>query len=165
MARISTMATSALANHLIGEAGLPEKVGQLVLTSAQQIPQISASDILERYVAAEVAEKTSGVRYPIVYVYCEKVVNDLREKFRTFSGTADLSVDIRVSHEHMDDLQSLLQTYVEAVTDVLDKRRGQWAKGIFYSGGYEIRFSPIKRGGRNFLQAAKVDLTVNVSVE
>ena len=64
MARISTMATSALANHLIGEAGLPEKVGQLVLTSAQQIPQISASDILERHVAAEVAEKTSGVRYP-----------------------------------------------------------------------------------------------------
>ena len=115
--------------------------------------------------AADVAEKTSGVRYPVVYVYCEKVVNDLREKFRTFSGTAELSVDIRVSHEHMDDLQGLLQAYVEAVTDVLDKRRGQWAKGVFYSGGYEIHFGPIKRGGRNFIQSAKVDLTVNVSVE
>ena len=100
-----------------------------------------------------------------MYVYCEKVVNDLREKFRTFSGTAELSVDIRVSHEHMDDLQGLLQAYVEAVTDVLDKKRGQWAKGVFYSGGYEIRFGPIKRGGRNFIQTAKVDLTVNVSVE
>ena len=112
MARISTMATSALVQHLAGEAGLSDKVGQLMLTSALQIPQISASDILERHVAADVAEKTSGVRYPIVYVYCEKVVNDLREKFRTFSGTAELSVDIRVSHEHMDDLQSLLQNYV-----------------------------------------------------
>ena len=165
MARISTMATSALVQHLAGEAGLSDKVGQLMLTSALQIPQISASDILERHVTADVAEKTSGVRYPIVYVYCEKIVNDLREKFRTFSGTAELSVDIRVSHEHMDDLQSLLQNYVEAVTDVLDKRRGQWAKGVFYSGGYEIHFSPIKRGGRNFIQAAKVELTVNVSVE
>jgi hypothetical protein len=165
MARISTMATSALVQHLAGEAGLSDKVGQLTLTSALQIPQISASDILERHVAADVAEKTSGVRYPIVYVYCEKVVNDLREKFRTFSGSAELSVDIRVSHEHMDDLQSLLQNYVEAVTDVLDKRRGQWAKGVFYSGGYEIHFSPIKRGGRNFIQAAKVELIVNVSVE
>jgi hypothetical protein len=165
MARISTIATSALVQHLAGEAGLSDKVGRLTLTSALQIPQISASDILERHVAADVAEKTSGVRYPIVYVYCEKVVNDLREKFRTFSGTAELSVDIRVSHEHMDDLQSLLQNYVEAVTDVLDKRRGQWAKGVFYSGGYEIHFGPIKRGGRNFIQAAKVDLTVNVSVE
>ena len=165
MARISTIATSALVQHLAGEAGLSDKVGRLTLTSALQIPQISASDILERHVAADVAEKTSGVRYPIVYVYCEKIVNDLREKFRTFSGTAELSVDIRVSHEHMDDLQSLLQNYVEAVTDVLDKRRGQWAKGVFYSGGYEIHFGPIKRGGRNFIQAAKVDLTVNVSVE
>jgi hypothetical protein len=165
MARISSLATSALTKHLNGEAGLPEKVGQLVLTSALQIPQISPSDILERHVAADVAEKTSGVRYPVVYVYCEKVVNDLREKFRTFSGTAELSVDIRVSHEHMDDLQGLLQAYVEAVTDVLDKRRGQWAKGVFYSGGYEIHFGPIKRGGRNFIQSAKVDLTVNVSVE
>jgi hypothetical protein len=165
MARISTTATSALVQHLAGAAGLSDKVGQLSLTSTLQIPQISASDILERHVAAEVAEKTSGVRYPIVYVYCEKVVNDLREKFRTFSGTAELSVDIRISHEHMDDLQSLLQNYVEAVTDVLDKRRGQWAKGVFYSGGYEIHFGPIKRGGRNFIQAAKVDLIVNVSVE
>lgn len=165
MARISTIATSALVQHLAGEAGLSDKVGRLTLTSALQIPQISASDILERHVAADVAEKTSGVRYPIVYVYCEKIVNDLREKFRTFSGTAELSVDIRVSHEHMDDLQSLLQNYVEAVTDVLDKRRGQWAKGVFYSGGYEIHFGPIKRGGRNFIQAAKVDLIVNVSVE
>ena len=83
--------------------------------------------------AADLAEKTSGVRYPVVYVYCEKVVNDLREKFRTFSGTADLCVDIRVSHEHMDELQASLQTYVEAVTDVLDKKRGQWATGVFYT--------------------------------
>jgi hypothetical protein len=165
MARISSIATSELTKRLNGDAGLPERVGQLVLSSTLQIPQISAADILERHVAADVAEKTSGVKYPVVYVYCEKVVNDLREKFRTFSGTADLSVDIRVSHEHMDDLQGLLQMYVEAVTDVLDKRRGQWAKGVFYSGGYEINFGPIKRGGRSFIQSAKVDLTVNVSVE
>jgi hypothetical protein len=165
MARISSIATSALTKRLNSDDGLPQRVGQLVLTSALQIPQISAADILERHVAADVAEKTSGVRYPVVYVYCEKVVNDLREKFRTFSGTADLSVDIRVSHEHMDDLQGLLQAYVESVTDVLDKWRGQWAKGVFYSGGYEIHFGPIKRGGRNFIQAAKVELTVNVSVE
>ena len=42
---------------------------------------------------------------------------------------------------------------------------GQWGKGVYYTGGYEIEFSPIKRGGRSFVQAAKVELTVNVSVE
>lgn len=165
MARITRIATSALSGRLSGENGLPDKVGQLIMAGDIQLSPLSAADILERHVAAEVAEKTSGVRYPVVYVYCEKVKNDLREKFRTFSGTADLAVDIRVSHEHMNDLQSSLQTYVEAVTDVLDKRRGQWGGGVFYTGGYEIQFGPIKRGGRNFIQSAKVELTVNVSVE
>jgi hypothetical protein len=165
MARISSMATSALTRHLNGERGLPDKVGELVLSSEIRVSPISAADILERYVSADLAEKTSGVRYPIVYVYCEKVVNSLKEKFRTFSGTADLCVEIRVSHEHMDALQSSLQMYVEAVTDVLDGKRGQWGKGVYYTGGYEIEFSPIKRGGRSFVQAAKVELTVNVSVE
>jgi len=165
MARISSMVTSALTKHLSGEQGLPDKVGQLILTEEIRVPQISAADILERNVAAEIAEKTSGVRYPVVYVYCSKIVNELREKFRTFSGRAELTVEIRVSHEHMDELQPLLQTYVEAVTDVLDKKRGQWSAGVFYTGGYEIQFGAIKRGGKNFVQSAKLDLTVNVSVE
>jgi hypothetical protein len=165
MARIGTIATSALTGHLKGAHGLSDKVGELSMASDIRLPLITVTDILERNVAAELAEKTSGVRYPVVYVYCEKVVNDLREKFRTFSGTADLCVDIRVSHEHMDELQPSLQAYVEAVTDVLDKRRGSWTGGVFYTGGYEIQFSPIKRGGRNFVQSAKVELTVNVSVE
>jgi hypothetical protein len=165
MARISNIATAILTHHLSGEQGLPERVGHLIMAGEMSLAPLLATDILERHVAAEIAEKTSGVRYPVVYVYCQKVKNDLREKFRTFSGTVDLSVDIRVSHEHMDDLQTSLQTYVDTVTDVLDKKRGQWAPGVFYTGGYEIQYGPIKRGGRNFVQAAKVDLTVNVSVE
>lgn len=165
MARISSIATSALSQHLSGEQGVSEKIGQLILSTGINMPTIASSDIMERHVAAELAEKTSGVRYPVVYVYCEKVTNNLREKFRTFSGTADLSVEVRVSHEHMDELQGWLQTYIEAVTEVLDKKRGQWANGVFYTGGYEIQFGPIKRGGRSFVQTAKVELKVNVSVE
>ena len=165
MARISRIATSALSAHLTGDQGVPDKVGQLILAGEDQLSPLSAADILDGHIAADIAEKTSGVRYPVVYVYCEKVKNVLREKFRTFSGTVDLAVEIRVSHEHMSHLQESLQTYVEAVTDVLDKRRGRWTSGIFYTGGYEIQYGPIKRGGRGFIQPAKVELTVNVSVE
>ena len=39
-------------------------------------------------VAAEMAERALGMKYPRVNVYCEKIVNELREKFRTFSGTS-----------------------------------------------------------------------------
>jgi hypothetical protein len=34
---------------------------------------------------------------------------------------------------------------------------------MFYSGGYEVVFGPVKRGGRNFLQAAKITFEIGVS--
>ena len=166
MARISTAAVSALSDLLSGPNGLPDRIAALTESAASQnVPPLSSGDIAARHVAADLAEKTSGVRYPSVHVYCEKVVNELREKFRRFSGTANLVVDIRVSHEHMEPLQAMLQTYAEAVTDVLDSNRGHWSQSVFYTGGYAIQYGPIKRGGRNFLQAAKVELTVNGSME
>jgi hypothetical protein len=165
MARIGSMAVQALAGYLRGSDGLPDRIAKLTAASQFEIGPITAVDILERQVAADIAEKTSGVRYPAVHIYCPRIVNDLREKFRTFSGTADLTVEMRVSHEHMDDLQAMLQTFVEAVTDILDKKRGRWVPGVFYTGGYTVQFGPIKRGGRNFLQAAKVELTINISME
>ena len=165
MARIGSLAVQALAGYLRGPEGLPDKIANLTALNQFAIGPITAVDILERQVAADIAEKTSGVRYPAVHIYCPRMVNELREKFRTFSGTADLTVEMRVSHEHMDDLQAMLQTFVEAITDILDKKRGRWVPGVFYTGGYTIQFGPIKRGGRNFLQAAKVELTVNISME
>jgi hypothetical protein len=166
MARISTAAVSALADLLAGPNGLPARIAELANSTApQNVLPLSSGDIVARHVAADLAEKTSGVRYPTVHVYCEKVVNELREKFRRFSGTANLVVEVRVSHEHMEPLQAMLQTYAEGVTDVLDGNRGHWVKGVFYTGGYAIQYGPIKRGGRNFLQAAKVELTVNGSME
>lgn len=165
MANISTVAVSALYGLLTGANGLLERIDEISRDAGSGVPTLLASDILQRHVAADIAEKTSGVRYPSVHVFCEKVVNELREKFRRFSGTADLVVEIRVSHEHMDQLQEVLQTYAEVVTDLLDSKRGHWAPGVFYTGGYTIQYGPVKRGGRGFLQSAKVELTVNGSME
>ena len=165
MARISTSAVAALSDLLKGPNGLGDRTMQTTTHTGSEVPCVTPADIIERHVAAEVAEKTTGVRYPSIHVYCEKVVNDLREKFRRFSGSADLVVEIRVSHEHMDRLQAQLQLYAEAVTDILDTKRGYWTPGLFYTGGYVIHYGSIKRGGRSFLQSAKIELTVNGSTE
>src|SRR5688572_16458419 len=105
MAQVSTAAVAALVTHLTGPNGLPDRVAQLGRSGTLDLPLISSSNIETRHVAAEVEEKSSGARYPRVQVYCEKVVNALREKFRRFSGSADLVIEIRVSHEHIDELQ------------------------------------------------------------
>lgn len=90
--------------------------------------------------------------------------NSLTEKFRTFSGTAQVAVDVRFSQESVTGIQSALETYVGAVCQILDGARGDWGNGLFYAGGYEVIFSPVKRGGQSFLQTAKVVFGVAVSV-
>jgi hypothetical protein len=61
-------------------------------------------------------------------------------------------------------LQDALELYTDAATKVLDTNRGDWGDGMFYSGGYEVAFVATKRGGRNFLQVAKITLEIGVSI-
>jgi len=49
------------------------------------------------------------------------------------------------------------------VTQVLDANRGSWGQGMFFTGGYEVKFDPVQHGGRNFLQVAKVTFEVDLS--
>jgi hypothetical protein len=121
-------------------------------------------EIVTQNTAAELAEKTAGVKYPAIYVYCGKVANLLREKFRTFSGEAQMVAEVRVSQDRLDGLEAQTQLFAEAVTGALDSKRGDWGDGMFFGGGYEIGYGPVKHGGRNFLQIAKVTFTVEVSI-
>ena len=72
-------------------------------------------------------------------------------------------VEVRVSQDRLEELQRNLEAYVEAVGEVLDRNRGGWGEGLFYAGGYEATFGPVKHGGKNFLQVAKVAFEVDVS--
>ena len=91
------------------------------------------------------------------------MVNSQREKFRKFSGRARLNIEIKVSHTRSEGLERSLETYVDAVTEVLHRSQGDWGRGLGYSGAYEVHFEAVTQGGRNFLQTAKVVLEVDVS--
>ena len=41
---------------------------------------------------------------------------------------------------------------------------GDWGQGMFFAGGYEVAFEPVRHGGKNFLQVAKVSFEVDLSV-
>jgi hypothetical protein len=72
-------------------------------------------------------------------------------------------IETRISQDRLDDIQTNLQSYVDAVTQVLADNRGDWGDGVFYAGGYEISFGGVKHGGRNFLQLAKVSFVLQIS--
>jgi hypothetical protein len=162
MAQIQTQATKRLVDLLRAEGGLAAVCYELQAAIEGAPGEVPA--VLEQHIAADLAEKAGTVKYPVLHVYCEGVANKLTEKFRTFSGTASLVVEVRVTHDHVCDLQSHLAFYVDAVTEVLHRSRGDWGNGSCYTGGYEVAIQPVKRGGRSYLQAALISLDVQISV-
>jgi hypothetical protein len=164
MAQIGTIAVKKAAGLLRAPAGLQAGLAAIAQANRVELPLIELGQIISQNVPAEVIEKSAGTKYPAFHIYCEKLQNTLREKFRQFSGTATLSVDVRVTHDRLEGLDQRLQWYVDALTDVLDTNRGDWDNGLFYTGGYTVTFQPVKHGGKNFLQTAKVSFDVQVSV-
>jgi hypothetical protein len=127
--------------------------------SALGIRSISALNV-----GVELSEKSGHVHYPLVLVYCDKMANSLKEKFRRFSGRAHVVVEVRHSEDRLDQMDAGTQVYVDAVCALLDDSRGDWGNGAFYAGGYEVSYEPVVRGGKNFLQRAKVAIEVEISL-
>jgi len=113
--------------------------------------------------SVEISEKSGSAQYPALLVYCDKLSNALKEKFRQFSGKAHIVVEIRYGQDNLRGLETTAEVYVDAVCALLDDSRGDWGSGCFYAGGYDVSYEPIARGGGNFLKRAKVGFDVEVS--
>lgn len=163
MANIARITSTFVEGMLRSETGLPQSVAALSVESSFVVPDPNALSIVTRNVAPELTEKSAGSRYPVFHIYCDRITNSLREKFRKFSGGADMAIEIRVSHDHLEEVERQLNLYIDAVTDVLDRNRGDWGSGMFYTGGYEVSLAPMKTGGRHFLQSAKIKFNVLIS--
>jgi hypothetical protein len=163
MLLIAGTSTQKVLGVLTAGSGLPAAVEALNVQQGLTLPRFAVQQIIAQNVAPELAELSTISHYPLVYVYCNKVVNQLLEKFRTFSGNAQMVVEARVSQDRLDQIETNLQAYVDAITQVLDNSRGDWGDGIFFDGGYEVTFGGVKHGGRNFLQIAKVAFELEIS--
>lgn len=148
---------------LAAGSGLAAALEALNVQQGVNLPRITTQQIVAQNVTPEVSDLSTVDNYPLVYVYCTKVVNQLREKFRAFSGEAQMVVEARVSQDRLDLIETNLQAYVDAITQVLDNSRGDWGDGIFFDGGYAVTFGGVKHGGRNFLQIAKVAFVLEIS--
>ncbi len=163
MAGISGMVTGAVLSKLTASHdGVNARIG--AIRSAD--PSITAPGIRSAspiHVSVEIADKSGHAHYPALLVYCDKLSNVLKEKFRRFSGRARMTVEVRNSADRLELLDSGTDVYVDAVCALLDDSRGDWGSGLFYGGGYEVAYEPIARGGRNFLQRARVVFEVEIS--
>jgi hypothetical protein len=144
-------------NRLAGPAEAGSPVGALTDAGYQ------GAAMRAQNAAAEVSERAGPVAYPLVTVYCEKVVNELREKFRSFSGRVEMAIEVRHSQDRLEGMEAALEAQADAVTESLAASRGDWGDGMYYAGGYEVAFGRVARGGKNFTQVAKVTFEIGVN--
>ena len=165
MESVARVTTEKAAGLLNAPGGLNDNLAAVADVAGIELTAVPAGRFYLANVTADLIEKTGGTKYPAIHLYCEKFVNSLKEKFRTFSGRSVLVVEVRVSQDRLEGIERLLQAYVDAVTRVLDQNRGDWGDGVFYGGGYEATFGAVKHGGRNFLQTGKVSFEVEISLD
>ena len=163
MAWVGSTVTAQVVAMLNAPQGLNACVSTLAQAESVTLRPIGQSQILAQNVPIELAERSTDVQYPAINVYCEKIVNQLKEKFRNFSGKAIMAIEVRVSQDRLEGIGDQLEMYVDAATQVLDQNRGDWGEGMYYAGCYEAVLGPVKHGGQNFIQAGKVSFEVGVS--
>jgi hypothetical protein len=163
MAWVGSTVTSQVVTLLSAPQGLNACVSTLALAENTTLAALAQNQILAQNASIEISERSTEVLYPAVSVYCEKIVNQLKEKFRNFSGIAAMTIEVRVSQDRLQGIEDQLQSYVDAVTQVLDQNRGDWGEGMYFAGCYEAALGAVKHGGQNFIQVGKVSFDVGVS--
>ena len=163
MAGITGTLTGVALDKLRAPAdGVNARIGAIT-HSDSTVTALGIRSIAVLHAGADVIEKSGHAHYPGLLIYCDKLSNSLKEKFRRFSGRAHLVIEVRHSADRIDALDSNTQVYVDAVCALLDDSRGDWGGGTFYAGGYDVTYEPITRGGKNFLPRAKEGFDVDIS--
>jgi hypothetical protein len=161
--KIGSAATGKVLERITGPSGVNAGLGAVTQGDPELAKLVDVSQVRTQNVAAQIAEHALSVKYPAVDVYCEKIVNDLRQKFQTFSGQVQMAIEVRQSQDRLEGIGDSLELYVDAAMQMLDGSRGDWGDGMYYGGGYEVAYGPVKQGGKNFIQVAKVTFQIGVN--
>jgi hypothetical protein len=162
-AKLGNAITNKVVAKIAGPWGVNAGLAALSYADRSLAPLLEAGQIRAQNVAADMAERAGGLRYPILNVYCEKIVNRLTEKFRAFSGSVHMAIEIRHSQDRLEQLQDKLEIYADTICQALSALRGDWGDGAFFGGEYEASFGQVKHGGKNYTQTAAIRFEIKVS--
>jgi len=164
MTPLTILAAQTLVTLLTSNAAIENEVTGLAAASGISVPAIPSNQVYLSSAPAAMADLQQQLGYPRITVYSAKVSNTQIEKFRTLSGTVSVTAEITGTADLVSDVDTYIHFYIEAVTNILRENRGDWGNGLFYSGAYDVTVQPPTTGGSGFLQLAKVNLDVGVSL-
>lgn len=162
MARTTAEALDRLRDLLIHpDMGVNAQIAAIEARDGVILARLAADQFVFMNLPADLADQSLDASYPAIYLFVEEAQNVNREKFAYFSGSLVLGIDVRLTAENPENLESMLHQYVEAVLNVLQISSGEWSKGLSYSGRFAVRFSVTRMGGDNFIQSARLSLSLD----
>jgi len=144
------------------EAGTGLEASMAALRSSYELDEglLNQLDVTFVRVPAPLLERAASLRYPVMHVYCERMEKARTEQFRTFSGTLRMVIEVLISQDRLEGISERLHFYVDAVRDVIERNSGCLGSGLYMDGTYDVQFDAVEKGGRNFLQTARVACAV-----
>lgn len=164
MVTVATAGEQALKRLLTNQTGVQAQLRTRLAAENRAFADVPEAIVAAGHYALNAADRAIGAKYPLIYIYCERIANTLTQKFQRFSGTIDLIIELRHSNDRLENVQAESQYYLDAILAVLNNSRGEWAEGYYFGGAYEVRFEPAKPGGLHFVQASKVKVSVAVHI-
>src|SRR5258708_31408341 len=126
MAGISGTLTASVVSRLSAlHDGVNPRIGAIEAAD-RSLKAPGIRSIVAHNIAVDLSEKSGLAHYPALLVYCEKVANTQREKFRQFSGKVSMVIEVRHSQDKVDGIETNTQVYVDAACALLDDSRGDW---------------------------------------
>jgi mRNA-degrading endonuclease toxin of MazEF toxin-antitoxin module len=145
------------ASLLNSDAGLATS-----LTNYATLALVTTTPVaLVSQVPLELQEKQQKIVYPICQIYCDQIQNAGKVKFREFSGTYRVVVEVTHSQDRLDGLTDTLQAAADAVSDVFDRNSGNLGNGMVLKPGYVAEIDAVKKGGLHYQQSARVKCQVS----
>lgn len=158
MANLCLTALEKLRSVLLASGN--EVIGEIAVREGAYWKPFEERSVVLHNIAPDLADQNRATVYPAVYLYTARIESLPRRKFGGFAGPLRIVADLRCGGERYEHLEREVTTYVEAVTTALARNTGEWGEGLMFNGACAVKFEPVKLGGRNFIQTAKIELEI-----
>lgn len=163
MLPLTLRAPEKVVGLLTNNSALQMAVNAIAEQAGQNVSPIANSQIAVTSLSPDLADKNAQMTYPRVCVYSTQVKNTQAQKFRTFSGSVAVVIEIWFSGNLLEQTGTGLHYYLEAVSAILRANQGDWGDGFHFSGLYDVQMQTPKPGGFGFVESARVICSLDVN--
>src|SRR5882757_4131478 len=106
MAQAASITVPKLVEFLTAAGtGVNSAIKEFSIATGLELAPIPAEHIYSQHTPVALAERSTAMKYPVIYVYVDRVRNLLTEKFRVFSGKIRTVAEVRFSQDRIEGLE------------------------------------------------------------